>query len=319
VQRRHFLGSALFAMAPVAAFAQGFPDKVIRLIAASAPGGTVDLDARLLAGKFPAMGQPSIVENRAGAAGYIATEYVARQPADGYTLLVAASSHTTNHLLHSKMTLDPVKDFAPISLLTSNGFILTVPASSPANNLKELIALGKKKAGGLSYSTPGVGQAAHLGMELFKTMAGIKAVHVPYTGTGPATVAVLGQQVDMSFITPTGAMEHVKSGKLKALAVTSKKRMPSLPNVPTIDESGFRGYELLSWIGLLAPAGTPADVVQKLYEASASALKQPDVKAQLAAIDTDAVGSSPQEFTAFLTKDVAFWEKVIQEAGVKGD
>jgi tripartite-type tricarboxylate transporter receptor subunit TctC len=193
-----------------------------------------------------------------------------------------------------------------------------VPASSPANNLRELIALGRKPAG-LSYATPGVGQAAHLGMELLKTMAGFKAVHVPYTGTGPATVAVLGHQVDMSFITPTGAMEHVKSGKLKALAVTSKKRMPSLPNVPTIDESGYPGYELLSWIGLLAPAGTPADVVQKLYEASASALKQPDVKAQLAAIDTEAVGSSPQEFTAFLTKDVAFWEKVIQEAGVKGD
>src|SRR5437763_1446510 len=199
MKKRHFLASmlgpglgALFA--PVAAFAQGYPNKVIRLIAASAPGGTVDLDARLLAQKYPAMGQPSIVENRAGAAGYIAAEYVARQPPDGYALLVAASSHSTNHLLHSKMTLDPVKDFSPISLLTSNGFILAVPAASPANSLKDVVALGKKKPGGLSYSTPGVGQGAHLGMELLNTMAGFKAVHVPYPGTAPATVALLPGQ-----------------------------------------------------------------------------------------------------------------------------
>ena len=325
MNKRQFLKSLLIpavacGLGPTTAIAQPYPNKVIRLIASSAPGGAVDLDARLLAQKFPALlGQTVIVENRAGAAGFIATQYVSRQPADGYTLLVAASSHTTNHLLHSKMTLDPIKDFAPISLLTSSAFIVVVPASSPANNMKELIELGKRKPEGLSYSSPGVGQGAHLGMELLRTMATFNAVHVPFTGTGPATVAVLGNQVDVSLITPVGAMEHVKSGKLKALAVTSKRRLPTLPNVPTVEESGFPGYELLSWIGLLAPAGTPQDIVAKLYQATAETLKQPDVKAQLNAIDTDPVGSTPEQFTAFLTQDVALWSRIIKEAGVKGD
>jgi tripartite-type tricarboxylate transporter receptor subunit TctC len=323
MNKRQFVASVLGLMlvgAPSALLAQAYPTKLIRIVASSAPGGTVDLDARILAQKFPAiLGQTTIVENRAGAAGYIGSEYVSRQPADGYTLLTVASSHSTNNLLHSKMTLDPIKDFTPISLLTTTPFIVAVPASSPVNNMKELVALAKRKPEGLSYSTPGIGQGAHLGMELLATVAGFKAVHVPFTGTGPATVALLGNQVDVSLITTTGALEHVKSGKLKALAVTSKKRSPSLPNVPTVDESGFPGYELLSWIGLMAPAGTPPEIVAKLQEASANALRQPDVKMQLDAIDTEAVASTPQQFAAFLASDVALWKKIIKDAGVKGD
>lgn len=325
MNRRRFLTSVLIpaiasGLAPLRAFAQAFPTKVIKIVASSAPGGNVDLDARFLSAKFPALlGQPAIVENRAGAAGFIGTEYVAHQPPDGHTLLVVASSHTTNRMLHSKMTLDPIKDFSPISLLTVSPFILSVPASSPANSVKDLIAQAKQKPNGITYSTPGIGQGAHLGMELLKTMAGFKATHVPFTGTGPATVALLSNQVDTSLLTTAGALENVKAGKIKALAVTSKKRLQALPNVPTVEESGFADYELLSWIGLLAPAGVPKDVVAKLADASARTFKEPDVLAQLATLESEPVGSTPEEFTAFLAKDVALWERIIKEAGVQGD
>jgi tripartite-type tricarboxylate transporter receptor subunit TctC len=185
--------------------------------------------------------------------------------------------------------------------------------------MKELVALAKQKPGGLSYSTPGVGQGAHLGMELLRTMAGFNAVHVPFTGTGPATVARLGGQVDVSLLTPTGAMQHLKSGKLKVLAVTSTKRSPSLPNIPTVAEAGFPGYELTGWIGLLAPAGTPPEIVRRLQREAANALKQPDVLAQLGAVESEPVGSTPEQFAAFMKEDVARWDKIIKQAGVKGE
>ncbi|HSV77703.1 MAG TPA: tripartite tricarboxylate transporter substrate binding protein [Ramlibacter sp.] len=325
MNKRRFLASALLpalaaGLGPSLARAQAYPSKPIRIIASSAPGGTVDLLSRLLALKFPAaLGQPTIVENKAGASGYIGTEYVARQPADGHTLLVVASSHSTNHLLNPKLTVDPVRDFAPISLLTTNYFVVAVPSASPVNSMKELIALARQKPGGLSYSTPGVGQGAHLGMELLRTMGGFNAVHVPFTGTGPATVALLGGQVDVSLLTPTGAMQHLKSGKLKVLAVTSSRRSASLPNVPTVAEAGFPGYELTGWIGLLAPAGTPPEIVRRLQREAANALKQPDVLAQLEAVESEPVGSTPEQFAAFMKDDVARWEKLIKQAGVKGE
>lgn len=324
MNKRNFLASALpllaGAIAPRLAWADSFPSKPIRIVASSAPGGTIDLAARLLALKFPAaLGQPAIVENRAGASGYIASEFVARAPADGHTLLVVASSHSTNHLINPKMTLDPNKDFSPISLLSTNYFVVAVPASSPANNLRDLIAMARKQPSGLSYSTPGIGQGAHLGMELLKSMGNFPAVHVPFTGTGPATVALLGSQVDLSLLTPTGAMQHMKTGKLKVLAVTSRKRSALLPNVPTVEESGFPGYELTGWTGLLAPAGTPSDVVQKLSRAAANALKQPDVIAQFEAVVSEPVGSTPEQFAAFVAQDTAQWAKLIKQAGVKGE
>lgn len=325
MNKRHFLAAALApvltsVLGPHPAFAQAYPSKPVRIIASSAPGGTIDLLARLLALKFPgALGQPAVVENKAGASGYIATEYVARQPADGHTLLVVASSHSTNHLLNPKQTIDPVKDFAPISLLSTNYFVVAVPASSPVNNMKDLVALARQKAGGLSYSTPGIGQGAHLGMELLRTIGGFNAIHVPFTGTGPATVALLGGQVDVSLLTPTGAMPHVKTGKLKVLAVTSRTRAAALPGVPTVEETGFPGYELTGWIGLLAPAGTPQEVVARLQRESAAALKQPDVRAQLEAVVSEPVGSTPQQFSAFIAEDVARWARLIRQAGVKGE
>jgi tripartite-type tricarboxylate transporter receptor subunit TctC len=325
MNKRNFIAAAISSMVGAALSrhalaADPYPSKPIRIIASSAPGGTIDLAARLLASKFPAaLGQPAVVENKAGASGYIATEYVARQPADGHTLLVVASSHSTNHLINPKMTIDPIKDFAPISLLSTNYFVVAVPASSPAGNMKELVALAKRLPAGLSYSTPGIGQGAHLGMELLKTMGNFPAVHVPFTGTGPATVALLGGQVDVSLLTPTGAMQHMKSGKLKILAVTSRKRSPLLPNIPTVEESGFPGYELTGWTGLLAPAGTPPEIVRRLARECANALKQPDVIAQLEAVVSEPVGSTPEQFAAFLAQDVAQWGKLIKQAGVKGE
>jgi len=314
------MAGALAGTAATGAFAQAYPSKPVRIVASSAPGGTIDLMARLLASKFPAsMGQPAFAENKAGASGYIATEYVARSPADGHTLLVVASSHSTNHLMSAKMTIDPVKQFVPISLLTTNYFVVAVPASSPANNLKELVALARQKPEGLSYSTPGVGQGAHLGMELFKSMSGIKAVHVPFSGTGPALTALLGSQVDVSLLTTTGAIPYLKSGKLKVLAATSRKRLSQLPDVPTVEEAGFPGYELTGWTGLLAPAGTPSDVVAKLHRETVNALKQPDVAAQIEALASENIASSPQQFAAFLTDDIAKWGKIIKQAGVTAE
>lgn len=316
------LALALLACAapPTLAQAPAWPTKPIRIVASSAPGGTIDLVARLLALKLPAaLGQPVIVENKAGASGYIATEYVARAPADGHTLLVVASSHSTNNLINPKMTVDPVKEFAPISLLASNYFVVSVPASSPVNNMKELVAYAKRQPEGLSYSTPGVGQGAHLGMELLRTMADFTAVHVPFTGTGPATVALLGGQVDVSLLTTTGALQHVKSGKLKALAVTSTKRVPQMPNVPTVAESGFPGYEVPGWIGLLAPAGTHPEIIRRLQRESVNAFKQPDVIAQLDAVAAEPQGTTSEQFASFLAADVSKWAKIVKQAGVKAD
>jgi len=300
--------------------AEAFPSKPIRIIASTPPGGNIDLVSRLIAQKLPAaLGQPAVVENKAGAAGNIAAEYVARSPADGHTLLVVASSHATNVNLYAKLAYDPVKDFAPVSLLVTNVFVVAVPASSPANTFAELVALAKSKKGGLNYGSAGSGQGNHLGMELLKTMAGFDAVHVPFSGTGPVTAAVLGGQVDVALLTPAGALPHLKGGRLKILAMTGKTRSPLLPGIPTVAESGVPGYELTGWIGMLAPAGTPKDVVAVLQREVAKALKQPDVLKQLEVANADPVGSTPQEFATFLQSEITTWAKVIKQSGAKAE
>ena len=233
--------------------------------------------------------------------------------------MVVASSHATNVNLYSKLSYDPVKDFAPISLLTTNFFVVAVPASSPANNLGELIALAKTKKGGLSYGSAGSGQGNHLGMELLKVRGGFEATHIPYSGIGPATIGLLSEQIDVSLLTPPGAVPHVKSGKLKALAITAPKRSPLMPNVPTVAESGFPGYELSGWIGLLAPAGTPKDIVEKLQQAVAKILKEPDVLAKLESVMAEPVASTPAEFATFLQSEISMWGKVIKQSGAKAE
>lgn len=311
------LACALLALPAVA---QPFPSKPIRIIASTPPGGNIDLISRLLAQKLPAaLGQPAVVENKAGAAGNIAAEYVARAPADGHTLLVVASSHATNLNLYARLAYDPVKDFAPVSLLVKNEFVVAVPASSPANTLGELLALAKSNKGGLNYGSAGSGQGNHLGMELLKTMGNFDAVHVPFSGTGPVTSAILGGQVDVALLTPAGALPHLKGGKLKVLATTGKTRSPSLPSIPTVAESGIAGYELTGWIGLLAPAGTPKDVVAVLQREAAKALKEPDVLKQLELAHAEPVASTPEEFSRFLQSEIANWAKVIKQSGAKAE
>lgn len=302
------------------AMAQAFPSKPIRIIASTPPGGTIDLVARLLAQHLPAaLGQPVVVENKAGAGGNIAAEFVARSPADGHTLLVTASSHATNINLYSKLSYHPLKDFAPVSQLTSNSFVIVVPTSSPANTLGEFLALAKSKKSDLSYGSSGSGQGNHLGMELLKTMAGFDAVHVPYNGTGPVTLALLGGQVDVAIQSPPGVIPQMKTGRLKILATTGKTRSQLIPEVPTVAEAGVPGYELLGWIGLLAPAGTPKDVVDTLQREARKVLGRPDVVSQLHAVSSDVVGSTPQAFSAFLDTEITTWAQVIKKSGARAE
>jgi tripartite-type tricarboxylate transporter receptor subunit TctC len=317
--RRALLG-LVAAFMTASATAQTLPNKPIRLIASTPPGGTIDLVARLLAQSLAAsLGQPVIVENKAGAAGNIAAEYVAKSPADGTTLLVTASSHATNINLYPRLGYDPVKDFAPVSLLTTNSFVLVVPASSPAHNTAEFLALAKSKKGALNYGSSGSGQGNHLGMELLKSMGGFDAAHVPYNGTGPVTIALLAGQLDVALQTPPGVIPYLKSGKLKALATTGKTGSPLIPNVPTLSESGVPGYELLGWIGLLAPAGTPKGTVEALQHAAKKALNQPDVLNQLHAVAADVVASTPQEFSTFLDSEISTWAQVIKKSGARAE
>jgi tripartite-type tricarboxylate transporter receptor subunit TctC len=287
---------------------------------AAAPGGGSDFVARLLGQKLSAaFGQSLIIDNRPGAGGNVGTEIAARATADGYTLLIATSSHASNITLYRKIGYHPVKDFAPISQLVSNAFLLTVQPALPAKSVKEFIALAKARKGELTYGSAGAGQGAHLGMELFKSIAGFDAVHVPYGGIGPATVALLAGQINTALLTPPPTLPHVQTGKLRVLGVTTPKRMAQLPEVPTIAESGFPGFEVNNWQGLLAPAGTPEPVIARLHAETAKGLRSPDVVERLTAASTEPVATSPKEFAAFLQAEITKWEKVIRQSGARAD
>jgi tripartite-type tricarboxylate transporter receptor subunit TctC len=297
-----------------------YPTKPVRLIVPAAPGGGSDFVARLLAQQLSAsVGQSFVVDNRAGAAGNIAAELIARAPADGYTLLVVNSSHASNVNLYRNLSYDPIKDFAPISHLVSNYFLLTVQPSSPVKTVKEFVALAKSKKGELTYGSAGSGQGAHLGMELFKTVAGFDAVHVPYNGIGPATTALLGGQVDFALLTPPSTVPLLKAGKVKVLAATGLKRSAQLPDIPTIAESGHPGFEVNNWQGLVAPARTPKDVIARVHQETARSLKVPKVVDRLSVAGTEPVGSTPQQFAAFLQAEIVKWAKVIKQSGAKVD
>jgi tripartite-type tricarboxylate transporter receptor subunit TctC len=311
---------ALIAQIRGEALAEPYPTKPIRLVASAAPGGTNDFLSRVIAEKMgETFGQPVVVDNRGGAGGTLAPGIVAKTPADGYTLVMVQPSHATSVHIYAKPSFDPIKDFSPVVQLVNSYFAVSVPASSPANTLAEFIALAKAKRGTLNYSSSGVGQAAQLGMELLKSVAGFDALHVPYAGLGPATTALIAGQVDASVLTLAAALPYAKTGQLKILAVTGAKRSTLLPDVPTVAESGFPGFELTSWQGLLAPAGTPRDVVEKLNQAAVKALRQPDVVQKLARFDLDPVGSTPDEFAAFIQSEVHRWGPIIKRSGTKAD
>jgi tripartite-type tricarboxylate transporter receptor subunit TctC len=299
--------------------ADEYPTKPIRFIAAQAPGGPVDVMARMVGQKVSdALGQPVIVENRQGAGGNIGTGVVARTAPDGYTVLVQSSAFAVNATLFEKPGYDALKDFEPIinSGLIPN--IIFVHPSVPANNLTELVALTKQKK--MSYASPGIGTTPHLtGELLLKTMLSLDITHVPFNGAGPSTAAVLANQVPIGSAALIAPMPHIKAGKLRPIVVTSLQRHPQLPEVPTVAESGFPGYEDYTWVGFWAPAGTPKAIVNRLNKEISLALQRPDMKERLGALGYEFKPNTPEEFAAFVAGEVQKWGKVVKASGAKAD
>ncbi len=310
---------SIFILAvPLAAQAQSYPGKPIKMLVPFPAGGTVDFFARVIAPKLgEALGQQVVVENRAGAGGNIAAEFVAKSPADGYTLLMGSEIVSINISLYSKLGYDPVKDLDPVLLVGSVPNILIVSPAFPAASLKQLIAQAKAEPGKLSYASTGQGTSSHLSSELMKSMAGIDVLHIPYKGGPPAIADLIGRQVNMMFINlPTG-MPQVKGGKVKVLAVSSKQRVAQLPDIPTVDEAGLRGFETSAWSGVYAPAGTPREIIARLNTEINKILKMPSVREQLAAQGAEPEGGSPEEFKRFTSDEIVKWAKVIKTSGAK--
>jgi tripartite-type tricarboxylate transporter receptor subunit TctC len=309
-----------FAQAQAQAPAQAYPTKPVKLVVPYPPGGPTDIVARLVAQKLSdAMGQQFIVDNRPGAGGNPGAELVARSPADGYTLVVATTAHAINPSLFKNLGYSLSKDFAPVSQLTSGPLVIVANPQLPAKNVAELIALAKSKPGELNFASSGNGQSTHLSAELFAAMAGVKMNHIPYKGSAPALTDTMGGQTQLMFDTMLSAMPHVKAGKLKALAVTSAARSPVAPDVPTVAESGLPGYEAIAWNGLLAPAGTPPEVLARLSAELKKVLAAPDVKDRFEAQGFAASWNSPEDFGRFMSAEVDKWAKVVKTSGAKVD
>ncbi len=302
----------------LAANAQSFPSKPIKMVVPFPAGGTVDFFARVVSTKLSeSLGQPVLVENRAGAGGNIAVEAVAKSPADGYTLLMGSEIVAINTSLYSRLSYDPIKDLAPITLVGTVPNILIVNPALPANSVKELIALAAKSPGKISFASTGQGTSSHLSSELFKLMANVDITHIPYKGGPPAVADLIGGQVNMMFINMPTGIGHVKSGKARILAVSSLRRVSQLPEVPTVDQAGLKGYDTQAWSGLYAPAGTPPEVIAKLNAEVVKILKMPAVREQLAAQGAEPVGDSPEEFARFMRDEIAKWAKLIKISGAK--
>lgn len=297
---------------PVAAHADKWPDKPIRLVVPYSPGGGADNAARVLSQKLTAsLGQSVIVENRPGGSGIIGAQNVAQAPADGYTVLYDASTFAVNPALR-KMPFDPVKDLVPVSLAITVPNILVVPPNAPYKTVGEFVDYAKKSPGKLSYASYGAGSAAHLIGELLKKEAGIDLLHVPYKGGAPALTDVMGGQVSSYFANAASGLNYVKTGKLRALAVTSSKRMPALPEVPTLAESGFKNFEVLEWNGFFVPKGTPKEVVARLSQEIQAAIKDPETRKRLEALGLDPVGSTPEAFGKFLHSEMERWAALVK-------
>jgi tripartite-type tricarboxylate transporter receptor subunit TctC len=325
VARRTLIAASLSALALGAivlpAQAQDkWPSKPITYVVPFPAGGTTDILARLIGQKLgPALGTTVIIDNRPGAGGNIGSELVARAAPDGYTIMGGTiSSHSINASLY-KLSYDPLKSFAPITLIGTNANVLVVNPASPFKSVKELIAAAKAKPDSLSFASAGNGTSQHLSAELFKTMAGIDMVHIPYKGSAPAIQDVIGGQVPLMFDTTVVAGPFIQSGKVRALAVTSAKRVATLPDVPTMAEAGVPGYEVVSWQAMFAPAGTPPAIVQRLQTEVAAILKQPDVQERLAKLGVDPSGMAPQQLAEFQAAEIAKWAKVVKTANVKVD
>jgi tripartite-type tricarboxylate transporter receptor subunit TctC len=313
--------AAVMLFAVSVAGAQDYPAKPIRFVVPYPPGGASDVTARVLGQKMgDAWGQQVIIDNRAGANGIVALEYVAKASADGYTILMAnLGPNAINPGVYAKLPYDAVKSFAPVTLTTIVPQVIVANRYLPAQNVKELVALGKAKPGELTYGNGGNGSANHLAMELFGAMAGIRMTAVAYKGDAPALIDAVAGQVMLALPTVIAAQPFLNSGKLKAIAVTPKKRVSALPGVPTVAESGLADYESVSWGGVMAPGGTPPAVIGKLNAELVRILKLPDVRERMTALGADIVGGTPAEFAAYLQSEIAKWSRVAKAAGVKLD
>ena len=307
---------ALLLLLPGVALAQAWPSKPLRMVVPFAPGGVTDNSARLVAGKMQeTLGQPVVVENRTGAGGVIATEFVAKSAPDGYTILMGSAAPQTLTQFLQKTGYDGVKDFAPISLVNTFPIVLMVHPSVPAQNVKELIALAKAQPGKLNFA--GAGGLTQFAGEIFKYMAGIDMTYIPYKGGAPAAAAAAAGDAQVTFANYSDALAHLKSGRLRALGMTSAKRFPQSPEVPTIAEAGIPGYQVDSWNGLLAPAGTPPEIVNRMAAAVQQGLKDPSTKKRMEEMGTEPVGDTPVEFRAFMQAEVKKWGDFVKQSGIK--
>ena len=319
--RMRLLAALLLLASALPSGAQGYPDKPIRLVIPFPAGGGADSMARPLAQKLTTqLGQPVVLDHKSGAGGTIAAETAAAASPDGYTLMFATlGTHAINPSLYAKLRYDPVKDFVPVALTHVAPRVLVVHPSVPAQNVKELLALAKARPGTLTFGSSGNGGVNHLAGELMKSMAGVDMIHVPYKGAAPAAVDLLGNRLSMVFDSIVVWSDHIKTGKVRALGVSSAQRSAALPNVPSIAEAGLPGFDVANWLGVLAPAKTPAAIVAKLNAELRSAMTDPDMRQQMAAVGVDPATSTPQEFGDIIRKDIAKWAAVVKATGARLD
>jgi tripartite-type tricarboxylate transporter receptor subunit TctC len=310
--------AALAATLATAALAQGYPAKPIRIIVPFAPGGNVDITARLVApGLTEALGQPVIIENKPGAGGTIGADSVVKSPPDGYTLLMGSNStFSVAPNLYPKITYNPLKDFAPVVSIAVAPFVLVVNPASPAKNAQELVALAKAEPGKLTMSSAGTGSSNHLVGELFQEISGARFTHVPYKGSGQALTDLMGGTVNLHFDQITSAASFIQGGKLRALLVTAPKRVPMLPDVPTAAEAGYASFEASNVTGLIAPAGTPQDIIDKLNSATRKVIASPAVQERLVQLGAESTGGTPEQFAAYIRDDLSKWARIVKDARI---
>lgn len=317
MQRRTFTAATALALA-APAFAQNFPTKPMTIVVPASPGGAIDLAARLIGQKFTeAWGQPVVIENKTGATGVIGTDFVAKAAPDGHVLALVASSHAINPSMFKKLPFDTLKSFEPVVQTHTVPLVLVVAPDAPFKTMQDVIAFGKKNPGQLSFASSGNGGAPHFSGELFQSMAGLQMQHIPYKGSTLAHPDLMSGRVSIMFDTLAATSAQIKGGKLRALAVTTPKRLPAFPEVPTVAEAGLPGYETSTWGGLLAPAGTPKAVVAKLAAETTRILALPDVRERMLAAGVEPVGGTPEQFAAFIGSEMVKWGKVAKAAGIE--
>jgi len=311
----------LFSLATALdAGAQGYPNRAIRMVAAFAPGGATDTNARIVSQKLSEqLAVPVVVDNRPGAGSMLGTEIVVRAAPDGYTLLTVSAELSINPSLQPKVPYDALKDLAPVSQTVSSQYVLSTHPSVPVKSVKEFIALAKARPGQLNYGSSGVGSANHLAGALFQEMTGTKLVHIPFKGSGPATIALMGGEIDFMFSSTTAVVAQVKLGRLRAIAVTGPQRFSEMPGIPTVSEAGVPGFVVTGWFGVVAPAGTPREIINKLGAEIVKVVQNPAVRERFASLGTVPVGSSPEEFAAFLRAEIEKWSRVVKASGARPD